>query len=205
MAGGQPNPSQAASPLQSTRQMLDELDAIMDRMLALPVAEPAEPAAAPREAKPPTLAASLTLLEHDRAAPAPPPAAPSRPEAPAGAPRPHAWRAPPAPPPAELPPLPPAAAAAVEPLPLAPWMAPRPSAPAAGPDEVPAPAPAPGLWWLLPLLWCNQAFDRATHALGGPGHWLREAGGRAVLGYSGIALLLLALLLLVRDALGWTW
>jgi hypothetical protein len=45
MASGKPTPDPAA--LHATRQMLDELDALMERMLQLPINEPAEPIPAP--------------------------------------------------------------------------------------------------------------------------------------------------------------
>lgn len=50
--------------LQSTRQMLDELDALMDRMLALPVNDMDDPVPTPREiVRIPTVAATLTVVE----------------------------------------------------------------------------------------------------------------------------------------------
>src|SRR5205823_7819964 len=68
MASG--TPAQDPLPLHATRQMLDELDALMERMLALPVAELDDPAASvhpePRAALPlksRPLAPTLTLLQ----------------------------------------------------------------------------------------------------------------------------------------------
>jgi hypothetical protein len=56
--------SQEASPLQSTRQMLDDLDALMERMLSLPVGDNEELPPLPRDIlKTPALSASLTLLD----------------------------------------------------------------------------------------------------------------------------------------------
>lgn len=76
MASGKP----AADPpaLNATRQMLDELDALMERMLAVPIAESPEPAPPQTAAtQPPSrpMAATLTLLQ----APVDEPRAPYRP------------------------------------------------------------------------------------------------------------------------------
>jgi hypothetical protein len=66
MVSGKPAPD--PPPLHATRQMLDELDALMERMLALPINDgdepapaPAAPVVAPPRARP--LSASLTLLQ----------------------------------------------------------------------------------------------------------------------------------------------
>src|SRR5947209_3050651 len=66
--------------LQSTRQMLDELDALMERMLSLPVNDLDD--APPMPARGPALSARLTVLEP----PVPPKAEPPRSEP--GAPHP---------------------------------------------------------------------------------------------------------------------
>lgn len=78
------NPMADKSPkdtsLQSTKQMLDELDALMEKMLSLPVNDLDEAPAGPVDtSKGPTLAASLTLLEPN--APQPEPAAKKEPPA----------------------------------------------------------------------------------------------------------------------------
>jgi hypothetical protein len=78
------NPSKDTS-LQSTKQMLDELDALMERMLSLPVNELDEAPESPQEpANGPSLAASLTLLEPTETTDHAPTVAPSSgpPEAP---------------------------------------------------------------------------------------------------------------------------
>ena len=67
-------PMTEGAPPRSTRQLLDELDALMDKMLALPVEdEPApSPKAAPEaSASRPTLAATLTLIEPEDGVPPP--------------------------------------------------------------------------------------------------------------------------------------
>ena len=53
--------------LQTTRQMLDELDALMEKMLLLPVNDPDEAVPFPEAIVKPALSATLTLLQ----APAP--------------------------------------------------------------------------------------------------------------------------------------
>jgi hypothetical protein len=57
-------------------------------------------------------------------------------------------------------------------------------------------------WLLRPLLWSNRAFDRWTGWLGRPGRWLRGPLGRAVLGWVGLGLWAVALLVLVWRILG---
>ena len=83
MATGNPGPEPPA--LNATRQMLDELDALMERMLALPVNDAEEPASALMEppaalTKSRPLAATLTLLQvpvDDALASFQPPSAPT--------------------------------------------------------------------------------------------------------------------------------
>jgi len=177
MVGVQTSARQDPSSLQATRQMLDELEALMERMLALPVNELEEPADTAREGRRGVaLAARLTPLEPDFDSPAPP-----------------VRRAVPS------------AAAAPVPAPLSLGLPPATAVPRVVTLLQEIPAPAPLAWWLRPLLWCNETFDRATWWLGGPGHWLRQAAGRAILGYTGVALLILSLACLVQDLLGWTW
>jgi hypothetical protein len=197
--------------------MLDDLDALMEQMLALPVSDSAESAPASRQGprtgqespplpptdppeskKMPALTASLTPIEPTCSAP---PAAAAMSHGAVEPMRPRRWReAVVAPSPAPAPP----------PTGLSPLL-PGPLPPLVGPssgevvDAIPAPAATVALWWLRPLWWCNEAFDRCTVALGPRGQWLRARGGRTLLGCSGVALLLLALLLLINDWLGWTW
>jgi hypothetical protein len=58
---------------------------------------------------------------------------------------------------------------------------------------------------LQPLLWINRGYDRCTRVLGPPGRWLRSAQGRTVLGYLGLTLLGVAIAWGLRDWLGWWW
>jgi hypothetical protein len=84
------------------------------------------------------------------------------------------------------------------------------------PEPLPAAADDPALpfssptgdrapLWLRLLVWGNQLFDRGAGRLGTPGHWLRRPLGRAVLGWTGLALLALALGLVLLDWIGWPW
>lgn len=57
----------------------------------------------------------------------------------------------------------------------------------------------PARWW--PLLIVNAVFDLCTFPLGRPGRWLRSPAGRTFLGLSGLALLAAAA---VCAALGWS-
>src|ERR1043165_9871046 len=65
------------TPLQSTKQMLDELDSLMERMLSLPVNELDDLTNAKETPKGPSLAESLTLLGTPPA-PSPTPAEPKQ-------------------------------------------------------------------------------------------------------------------------------
>ena len=172
-------------PLSPTRQQLDELDALLERMLALPVSAADEPAAA-----------STAEL------PAPPAAPPALPEPPPP-PRPAVAVPLPTPPAAPVPAVPPAAALAAVNAPAPPAVrrppaVPRPSLPLF------QPAPPPPLW-LAPVVLLNRGYDRLTLRLGTTGRWLRHSGGRATLGYAGLLLLAVALGIALFDWIGWPW
>ncbi len=74
MSSAKPPQEKEPAGLHSTRQMLDELDALMDRMLALPVND-LDDATLPRDVvRVPTMSATLTVLdplEQEAEAPAP--------------------------------------------------------------------------------------------------------------------------------------
>jgi hypothetical protein len=177
--------------LQSTKQMLDELDAMMEKMLALPVNDPEEAAPFPGEvvkapSLTPTLSATLTLLE---------PPARSMPPHPAVNP-PHLT--PVAEPPMEQEPAP-------QPAPLTNEVTPPSVAPKLEPllEDIPDPeTPAATQLVYLPLLWINLLFDQATMLLPG-GAWFRTPAGRALLGLIGIVLLGVATGWFLKDWLGW--
>lgn len=216
MAGTQTNKdatARAPAHLHDTRQLLDELDALMDQMLALPIddREGGEESAGPSSSPNPTVTATLTLLA---------PAAPAGSgqwavdsEEKAGAP---------ALPTVHCPLL--AASMADEAA-----LAGKANGNVAT-DELTAPAPvmtdvaAPPVVELLAppppvgsarwrpdqlsyqfLLWVNQGYDRGTARLGKLGQLLRSRFVRALLGIAGLGLLAWALAWLVRDWLGWNW
>jgi hypothetical protein len=206
------NPA-SPSPPGSTRQLLDELDALMQRMLALPVeqeeeappapertaptaavAPPVLPEALPPPVEPPAARTVALALSVPSAAPVdkPPPVAPApaprqdQPELPAG---PHGL----------TPVGPEVFAALTTPTPI------RPRTTPARPRPTPRRAAPVGGIVLGPLRWLNHAFDRVTHRLGAPGRWLRGRQGRAVLGWVGVALLVGALGWQMVVWLGWGW
>lgn len=207
----------------STRQMLDELDALMERMLALPVNDLEDGPTS----LPPMATAKVTVVE------APPPPAPVA-EVLEAIPA-------PAPPPGKVlvgrlsaPPSyttdleeekPRRKKKAKESRPkneenvaeqVNLWSEPLPT-----PDEILPPLivpPAPreerripmrrrslSSLLLQPLLWINHLYDRATVVLGPLGRWLRGVRGRKVVGLVGLGLLALAALWWLHDWMGWNW
>ena len=182
------------TPRSDTHQMLDELDALMDRMLALPIEEPEEQAAAPA----PTVSATLTLLD---------PPQPENPSEPLVAEERSADNAAPdMEPVAPMVPTPPMA----EDDPVAVPVINDVAAPARFDIVSPARVVAASRW--RPdqisyqfLLWVNQSYDHGTHWLGSPGGFLRSRRGRTCLGIAGMGLLALALAWLGKDWLGWNW
>jgi hypothetical protein len=171
--------------LQSTKQMLDELDALMEQMLSMPVHDAEEAPRFPKDiVKPQALTATLTLLES--------PAPLNGPRTPAIHPPlnpPHAAMS------SALAPLtndavPVSMLAKVDPM------------LAAIPESDAAPTTR---WCYLPLLWINQLFDGWTFMLGEWGAMLRTQVSRTLLGIMGIALLVLAAGWFVKDWLGWNW
>jgi hypothetical protein len=208
MASGKP--TQDTAGLHTTRQMLDELDALMERMLALPVNEiedtRPEPAPAPPAPTAAPLTAKLTLLQVPAGEPPLDGAHPGT--NPSHLPSLNALRTAPvhvAPPRTLLPPLP--EAPAVAPAPLTDRVVPPTLQPSMDTllAEVPEPIDSLASWFIVPLLWSNRAFDRGTLFLGESGAWLRSTTGRAALGMTGLTLLAVACLWLARDWLGWTW
>jgi hypothetical protein len=175
-----------------TRQQLDELDALLQRMLALPVApsaeadQPVDPPPA-TETSPPVLISSpageefgvrtLALIHLRSAGPETPPQAivpsPSRDET---------ALVPTVPAPAPEQPV------AEEPVPVSP-----------APERRPLP------WGLRPVVWVNRGFDFCAGCLGAPGRWLRRPWGRTLLGLVGLLLLAGAVGWIVLDWMGWPW
>jgi len=60
-------------------------------------------------------------------------------------------------------------------------------------------------WPLQPLVWSNRAFDRCAGRFGAVGRWLRGPRGRALVGWSGVALLVSAGAWAWLEWMGWTW
>jgi hypothetical protein len=176
-----PAPQPRSRPPTTTREQLDELDALLQRMLELPVdASGGDEAARPEEM-------------------------PETPVAVAVAPAPVAPPEPPAVVETEPAPALPAVARALEappPFPSAPPVPPRlvPEARPPLPIFRPADAAPP---WLRSLIAVNRLFDRGMSRLGGPGLWLRRPRGRAVLGWTGLLLLAGALGLVLLGWIGW--
>ncbi len=210
-----PGPSASGS----TRQLLDELDALMQRMLELPVNQldddptpPTNTVLAPTTTAPP--AAEETPSDGDGQAARPSLAEPSR--APDGELAPV--RRVIAHPPTSFPTEPhrveePSARTETSALP-APAKAPsaRPADSAGRGAAPPAHGSAPpwrhratgavrgrGTRWLLG---CNRAFECCTSWMGGPGRWLRGPAGRTTLGWVGLALWTVALTLGLLRLLG---
>jgi hypothetical protein len=165
-------------PFQPTRQQLDELEALMQRMLALPV-EPPETEAA---SVPPPIVETAGIPELAEPEPTPLPSSTQF---------------------TQREPVPVSVAVTPEPV----FIVPQPEPPALPAEAVPAARPVhrrPRVdWWVRPLLWSNRTFDRCTIPLGDPGRWLRSRRGRSWLGYTGIVFFATALAWEVLDWMGW--
>jgi hypothetical protein len=57
--------------------------------------------------------------------------------------------------------------------------------------------------WLVPFWWINQCFEGGTSRLGSPGRWLQGRWGRTLIGVTGLVLLAGAIGWGVLDWLGW--
>jgi hypothetical protein len=168
-------PPRSPEPPDATRQQLDELDALLRRMLAVPVNQ------LPEELL--TQAASAVAVPPTQAAASEPPKKKIEPPAPAR----------PAPIPAhgkDGGPVGPTVTVAAPPIT-------QPPEPAAIQEEN-------GSGWFAPLIWSNQLFDATVAWLGPPGRWLRSDWGRFLLGWSGILLVIGALAWGLIDWVGWT-
>jgi len=215
----QPGPNRPAA-IRSTKQQLAELDALLERMLALPVhhlsdkelsarpaappppPEPAPPAADVEHADEPPPTPSLTFL---------PIASPGQAEALASAPEYVEVAAGDATPASLQQALedwqfPSPAAAAFRDIPTT--AATTDDAETPGPSTMPAAdsqADEPTPWPARPALWCNQAFDAVAGCLGAPGRWLQGNAGRTLLGVTGLLLLAAAAAWAVLDWVGLSW
>jgi hypothetical protein len=204
-----PEKSQVSLAGDPTRQQLDELDALMQRMLALPVNPPDEAGASgPGRSETP-----VAQVPSQPATPVPSPA-PSPGEV-------EETRAKRLTPPLENKPKPttkkvgettvPPAVVPSEPdrcAPLRTTLPPTKIRPADKyqpakvlPEDLGPPVP----FWLQPIVWPNRVFDGLTRWLGPPGRWLRGPYGRFLLACSGIVMLLTAVAWVTLHRMGWTW
>jgi hypothetical protein len=201
--------TQVYSSHQQTRQQLDELDALLQRMMNLPLhaAESARPNVEAPSAEtfaplPPTLpradvapatmpswrlAAPVLAGEPPMAVPIDEPQATALAEAPAPYPYSLVFGQPL---PTEAPP-----AALVEPPPQPSYARPSPLAEAAPIWAIPAENKPAFSLFALPFVAINRLFDLPTYLLGPLGACLRHPVGKTILGWLGIAMLL--------GAIGW--
>jgi hypothetical protein len=61
---------------------------------------------------------------------------------------------------------------------------------------------APAVW---PVVWINRTFDHWTTFLGRPGRWFRSRQGRALLGALGLLFMVVAVAWTILSLVGWTW
>jgi hypothetical protein len=176
--------------------MLDEMDALMERMLALPVSDLEDELQIPAEAM---RHGSLALAEMsaDEAKGREEEEAPSTiplyrteepPPRPASAmPRQVDWK--------------------LEPPPKLDDIAPPATQRAPLPDLPDSPAPGFSLrrLFMSPLWLVNRTYDACTWWLGPLGRWLRGASCRGMLGFTGLLLLAAACGWVVLDLMGWNW
>ena len=207
-----PTPSRPISPDQPTRQQLDELDALMERMLALPVNQSGEfaggqdggtrvaNAAAPLtgNARPESTFYVATTARTPASSQVAMDANPTKIEMQSDPP-----------PSATGPPL-----QAAMPLAPSPPRQPEAASSLQGTSELNVPewlrakmsyANWRVSWYLRPVVWCNRAYDAGTSWTGPLGQWLRGAQGRALIGVTGLLLLIAAFAWVAIDGLGWTW
>jgi hypothetical protein len=204
-----PTRPQPSSPVRPILEQLDELEALMQRMLALPVnqleGEAGTVADTSTDPTPP-LARSRDL---GRATPGPTPTGPGLRQAPEEAVRLPNNNVP-------APALPPGTvrsrtdnadgqAGGPQALPPArrtsetfsnPWSTDAERQASQRPEELAG-------FRFRPLMWVNQAFDRCTSRLGPLGPGVRGPRGRAVIGWAGLLLLAAALTWAVLDWTGW--
>jgi hypothetical protein len=191
-----PNKTPDDASLQSTKQMLDELDALMEKMLTLPVSDPDEAAAFPPPiVKEPALSATLALLKPSESSPVPaskkltskPSNQKSDDKAESGA-KEAPW---PFNPPHYLVPGNSTGAPLREPEHLTNEVVPASVLPKLEPlmQQIVEPSrPSLGTQWLyMPLVWVNLGFDGMTMVFGGAGSWHRAAGGGNHLVAEGLA------------------
>lgn len=181
----------AQSPNDLTRQQLDELDDLLQRMLSLPLNPPesfAPAAPAPTFAPPmPTPVPQPVPVAREVAMPAPRAYTPPTPEPPAPVEAPLAWK--PAPLPAPRPAPAPMPAPIIErPVPAAAPARPLPPAPETLPYAAPQPEPTPLLF--APFVAFNAVLNWSLGLFGFPGRVLRSGFVKNLLGLAGLGLLI---------------
>jgi hypothetical protein len=205
----------------SMRQQLDELDALLQRMLSLPINQVDEAASEPPRRPAVDLATTpvpgrrgqMLLLDGSAPVPTPqsaPPAAwdphwninlnPQQGSSVLGPRSPAAQRT-------QSDALPPVwraetvafAPARQEPAPQPPLSSSNAAAPIARPEPIRQPTPEPTPLSLWPVVAVNRVFDALMLCFGPPGQWFCTAAGRTLLGYTGMALLATSIAL----AAGW--
>ena len=208
-----------------TRQQLDEIDALLRRMLSLPsvAGEPAEPPQSPQQPAPaPMTFPPPTVREI-------PPASPPAP----GDPRVQSWRVEwpqyPAPAPPQLPATPPVVAwgaPVTPPVEPPPWAALASNSAAAVQAPYAVPMPPGGAQWqpsnpvivpqtatatrqseslvILALVVLNGTFNLLTYLLGPIGGWLRGPG-RNAMGWVGVLMIVAASIWALGNWYGYDW
>jgi hypothetical protein len=172
-------PAPPPAPTDPLREQLDELDALLQRMLELPV-NPADSEVAPPPAIDPL--PPLPAIDPRRSLS---PAVAVRLDEPGG----------------------PSAVAVVE-APPAVTIEDRGSRIEERTKQVFDPRSSildPRSWLLWPLVGVNRLFDRAVSRFGFAGRWMKRPWGRALLGWVGLLCLAAAVVLLLLDWFGWTW
>ncbi|HEV3082835.1 MAG TPA: hypothetical protein VGY66_23825 [Gemmataceae bacterium] len=216
-------PERPVLPDHPTKQQLDELDALMARMLALPVNQPEEPLSPPKRVAP----ALAKAEKGESVSPTQPEAARESgveekiPQTPVfqniivASPGVSRITNEISPKPVLSPPLAadnpirePTTAVSAERQASAAVSSPRLTGPEfrTPPDRHPSVVvPARLSFWLRPVVECNRVYDSVAAKLGRPGAWLRDTRGRTFLGLTGIALLTAAVAWVLIDSWGWTW
>jgi hypothetical protein len=207
-----PTSSRPVSPDQPTRQQLDELDALMERMLALPVNQSGQSAggqdggtgvsnaAAPLtgNARPASTFYVTTTATTPSSSQVAKDANPTEIEMQSDPPRTATGLSLPAALPlAPSPPRQPQAAGSLQGTPelnVPEWLRAKMSY-----------ANWHVSWYLRPVVWCNRAYDAGTSWTGPFGRWLRGSQARTLIGLMGLLLLIAAFAWVAIDGLGWTW
>jgi hypothetical protein len=200
-----------------TRQQLEELDALLQRMLSLPLNQP-DAETSPRLAAPPPPRRRAEPPSGNNAWNVPLPAMGAPPvlnnwptgiesltasatSTVAAAAAPARLRVAPVAPPEEPIPVPQAA-----PQRLRVEQPPAMTIPIPPPRPFTFPSPQPALpFYLWPLGIIDQSFGNAFAAFGAPGRWLGQGSGKVFFGWCGLLAMVGAAVWGVMDYMGWSW